>query len=186
MAQPHILLAVGSLRAGSLNRQLAQVIAQELTGTATTEFLSYSNLPFMNQDLEFPPPAPVVQLRKTLSGANGLWIVSPEYNHGIPGVLKNMLDWASRSVAPQQASAVDGMAVTISGAGGASASSCMQDKLLSVLATMRMRVMSSPTTAVSLDAEAFSTSKLPITNELLRRVRRQAKAFVRFLEDSPS
>lgn len=186
MAQPHILFAVGSLRTGSLNRQLAQTIAQELDGTATTEFLTYDNLPFMNQDIEFPPPAPVAQLRKTLARANGLWIVSPEYNHGIPGVLKNMLDWASRPVAQQQASAVAGMAVTISGAGGASASSCMQDKLLAILATMRMRVMSSPTTAVSLDSKAFSTSTLPITDELLRRVRRQAKAFVRFLEDSPS
>ena len=93
-----ISIIVGSLRKGSLNRQLAQHAARFLEEQgAAVEWLEYSDLPYMNQDIEYPAPAAVVRVRQQVAQAQGLWFFVPEYNHGIPGPLKNLLDWLSRS-----------------------------------------------------------------------------------------
>lgn len=54
------------------------------------------DLPHYDQDLEAEPPEPVVGLRQEIRRADGLLIVTPEYNYSIPGSLKNLIDWASR------------------------------------------------------------------------------------------
>ena len=83
-----ISIIVGSLRKGSLNRQLAQHAARFLEEQgAAVEWLEYSDLPYMNQDIEYPAPAAVVRVRQQVAQAQGLWFFVPEYNHGIPGPL---------------------------------------------------------------------------------------------------
>ena len=95
-----VLMIVGSLRKDSFNLQLAKVAEKILKGQAEVRYLHYADLPFMNQDMEFPAPESVARVRQEVLAADGIWIFSPEYNYQIPGVLKNLLDWLSRPLAP--------------------------------------------------------------------------------------
>jgi chromate reductase, NAD(P)H dehydrogenase (quinone) len=91
-----VLLLVGSLRAGSANRELAAMVAASAPSHWSTEVL-LPDLPLYDGDLEAEGPPPEVVARKALvAAADGLLVVSPEYNYGIPGPLKNTLDWLSR------------------------------------------------------------------------------------------
>jgi chromate reductase len=61
------------------------------------ETLDLGNIPLYNEDVRGQGvPAPVVGLRGKIAGADGIMIVTPEYNYSVPGVLKNAIDWASR------------------------------------------------------------------------------------------
>jgi chromate reductase, NAD(P)H dehydrogenase (quinone) len=101
MTEPvlNILGIAGSLRTGSLSAALLTAIAGLAEANMRiTEFPLHS-VPLYNQDLEPSPgqaPEPVLAFRKAIAAADGLVIVSPEYNYGMSGVLKNALDWASR------------------------------------------------------------------------------------------
>ena len=60
-----ILLVIGSLRKNSFNRQLAQVISSELAGKADVSTLRFDDIPYMNQDIEWPAPEAVRRVRET-------------------------------------------------------------------------------------------------------------------------
>ncbi|HEX7335939.1 MAG TPA: NAD(P)H-dependent oxidoreductase [Gemmatimonadales bacterium] len=87
----------GSLRRGSLNRALIHA-AQELAPEGMTiEIVEIGELPFYNADVEAKgDPPSVAAFKASLSTADGILIATPEYNDGIPGVLTNAIDWASR------------------------------------------------------------------------------------------
>jgi chromate reductase, NAD(P)H dehydrogenase (quinone) len=88
----------GSLRRNSFNRMLLQTAAQEISPDA--ELIIWEELdrvPPFNEDWETDPaPLAVARLRQAIAEADGLLIATPEYNGGIPGQLKNAVDWASR------------------------------------------------------------------------------------------
>ena len=92
-----VLGIAGSLRAASYNRALLRA-AQELApdGMAIRIF-DLVAVPLYNGDVEAQgDPPPVVELKESIQVADALLIATPEYNYGIPGVLKNAIDWASR------------------------------------------------------------------------------------------
>jgi len=93
-----ITVIVGSLRRDSFNRRLADNIVQLMTvaDPGCTAVFADLNLPLFNQDLEADLPAAVRQFKAGIAAADGVLVVTPEYNHALPGVLKNALDWASR------------------------------------------------------------------------------------------
>lgn len=89
-----ILALSGSLRAASLNTALLKVAAQIAPHEMHLSlFPGLGDLPLFNSDLEadFPPPA--TRLRQQIASSDAVLIASPEYAHGISGVLKNGLDW---------------------------------------------------------------------------------------------
>ena len=89
-----LLALCGSLRKASLNAMLlcaARRIAPE--GIEIEIYPSLGKLPLFNPDIEDTNPPPVVDLRDSIIRADGLIIASPEYAHGISGVMKNALDW---------------------------------------------------------------------------------------------
>jgi len=92
------LLAVpGSLRRASLNRALLLAAASRLPPDAELElFERLADVPPFDEDAEHRPPAPVRELREAIAAADAVLIATPEYNHSLPGQLKNGLDWASR------------------------------------------------------------------------------------------
>ena len=98
MSSPHRLLGVcGSLRADSFSSAILDALVEATASQATFDYADIGSVPHFNQDLYVDPlPQPVQHLRGQIAAADGLVIVSSEYNHGIPGVLKNALDWASR------------------------------------------------------------------------------------------
>lgn len=90
-----ILTVVGSLQQRSSNRALAQVLAQVAPpGCELVAALRLAELPFYDADLDVAPaPPPAATWRQQLAAAAAVVFVSPEYGHGMPGVVKNALDW---------------------------------------------------------------------------------------------
>jgi chromate reductase len=93
-----ILGLSGSLRRGSYNTGLLRAAAELLPAGVELEiFDGVRALPLYDADLDGEaPPEPVIALREAIADADALLVATPEYNHSIPGVLKNALDWASR------------------------------------------------------------------------------------------
>ncbi|MEU9335679.1 NAD(P)H-dependent oxidoreductase [Streptomyces sp. NPDC048290] len=93
-----VLTLCGSLRADSLNSRLLRCLPA--LAPAAFSWRSYDglgDLPLYDQDLDTDhPPPPVARFRRAVADAQGLVIATPEFNHSLPGVLKNAIDWASR------------------------------------------------------------------------------------------
>ncbi len=98
MADVKVIALVGSLRAASINRQLAELAAETAPdGVTVTVFDALGELPFYNEDIDNDDaPASVIALRAAAAEADAALVVTPEYNGSIPGVLKNAIDWLSR------------------------------------------------------------------------------------------
>lgn len=95
---PILVLGIsGSLRRDSYNTALLRAAAELMPPEMTLKVFGLSHLPMFNQDTEKPFPDAVVELRTKLAQADALLIATPEYNGSISGVLKNAIDWASRS-----------------------------------------------------------------------------------------
>ena len=109
-----ILALVGSLRAGSHNRQLAETAVK--IAPSDVEVVLYEGLteiPFFNEDIDVEATVPAAAaLRKAAADAGALLLFTPEYNGTIPAVLKNAIDWLSR---PYGASAISGKPVAVIG-----------------------------------------------------------------------
>ena len=182
----NILFIVGSLRRESYNRQLAKQAENLLQGKAQVSYLEFADMPFMNQDIEFPAPAVVQRVRDEVQNADGIWIFSPEYNSSYPGLLKNLLDWLSRPLKPNDyanPTAISGKPVTVSGAAGKSACKDSIGKLLPLLTMMRTRLMSEPIMSVALTPDAWQTGILTLSPEQLAALQQQAEAFLAFVEE---
>jgi len=91
-----IAIIVGSLRAGSLNRRMARAICGIRDDNLDCSVVEIGDLPLYNQDLDANPPEQWRRFRDQVAAADGVLFVSPEYNRGIPGVLKNAIDVGSR------------------------------------------------------------------------------------------
>lgn len=89
---------VGSLRAGSYNRMLYRAASELAPPSLALEEVEIGDLPLYNADLDLEEkrPEPVIRLRTAIAEADGVLIVSPEYNHTVPGLLQNAIDWSSR------------------------------------------------------------------------------------------
>lgn len=98
MSEPIKLVAFcGSLRKGSFNRMALHAFIERVPAGVTVETIEIGDWPLYDADLQakgFPDKVQAAQ--KAMLGADGLVLVSPEYNYGISGVLKNAIDWLSR------------------------------------------------------------------------------------------
>lgn len=88
----------GSLRAGSLNAALLRTAATMMPSGTTLGLGSIAGIPLYDGDLEEREgiPLPVQMLKDQIASSEGLLLVTPEYNHSLPGVFKNAVDWLSR------------------------------------------------------------------------------------------
>jgi chromate reductase len=110
-----VLGIAGSLRRGSYNHALLREAAERLpAGAELVEFDRLGEIPPYDADVEAEGiPEPVEALRRAMRDADAVIVATPEYNHSIPGVLKNALDWASR---PAGQSALTGKPAAVVGA----------------------------------------------------------------------
>ncbi len=90
-----IVAIVGSLRKESYNLKIAKFVKDRYKDKLEIEIL-LPDLPIFNEDIEKDPPVEVMNFKEKIKNAQGVLIVTPEYNHSIPGGLKNALDWCSR------------------------------------------------------------------------------------------
>ena len=104
----------GSLRGGSYNRALLRAATELAPSALHIVIHELDGIPLYNGDVEAAgAPSSVVQLRDAIRKAEGLLIATPEYNHGVPGVLKNTIDWLSR---PPRDSVLNGKVAAVMGA----------------------------------------------------------------------
>ena len=137
-----IVVIVGSLRKESINRRLAGALAKLAKPGTQFTFSRIDDLPLFSQDLEPSPPAAVTRLKGEIEAADGVLIVTPEYNRSIPGVLKNAIDWASR---PYGKNSFDGKPTAALGtSGGAVGTAAAQQHLRSILAYLNVILMGQP------------------------------------------
>jgi NAD(P)H-dependent FMN reductase len=115
MPDTKVLVLLGSLRAASINRQLAELAVETAPeGVALQLFDRLGEVPFYNEDIDNDDVAePVVALRAAAADADAALVITPEYNGSIPGVLKNAIDWLSR---PFGNGALKGKPVAVVGA----------------------------------------------------------------------
>ncbi len=131
----------GSLRWGSLNSALLRAAAERLPAdTELVEFDRLREVPPYDEDVELEgTPTVVEDLRRAVREADAVLIATPEYNHSIPGWLKNVLDWVSR---PAGQSALNGKPAAVVGAStGMFGAAWAQAELRKVLGAMGGRVV---------------------------------------------
>lgn len=117
MSDINVLALVGSLRAASVNRQIAELAAEKAPdGVSVRTYDGLGDIPFYSEDIDGEnAPAPAEHLRVAVADADAVLVVTPEYNGSIPAVVKNAIDWLSR---PYGQSAVNGKPLAVVGAAG--------------------------------------------------------------------
>ena len=98
MSQTRVAVLVGSLRADSVNRRIAETLRERARDGVVLEVLDgLGELPFSNEDLDGDQvPEPAARLRERVAAADQVLVVTPEYNGTMPAVLNNAIDWLSR------------------------------------------------------------------------------------------
>lgn len=147
MTPVKILAIPGSLRRGSYNRALARAASELAPAGAVVEIAEIGGLPLYDEDVNAAgPPAAVLEFKRRIAEADAIFIATPEYNHGVPGVLKNFIDWTSRR--PSQP--WKGKPVAIAGASeGGFGTVRAQLALRPVLGCLDARVVENPEVHVS-------------------------------------
>jgi len=96
MSDITVMALVGSLRAASINRQIAELATEVASdGVGVTIFDGLGELPFYNEDIDNEADVPAA-VRAAAADADAVLVVTPEYNGSIPAVIKNAIDWLSR------------------------------------------------------------------------------------------
>jgi chromate reductase, NAD(P)H dehydrogenase (quinone) len=109
-----VLGFAGSLRKGSFNRGLLRAAVEAAPAGMRIETFDLAAVPLYNYDVEAAgDPEGVAAFKAAIRAADGVLMVTPEYNHGVPGVMKNAIDWASR---PPKGAVLDRKPVGIIGA----------------------------------------------------------------------
>lgn len=181
-----ILFVIGSLRKHSFNRELSDMVKGMLQGKAEVSELDYSALPLMNQDIEYPEPQAVADVRRAVGEADGVWIFSPEYNYSYPGHVKNLIDWLSRPVDPNDRSAptvLAGKKFTLTGAGGKAATAGCRKLLTTLLTVLKANVMVEGQTGIALNLEAWTEGRMILTDEQKNQLAKQTELFLEFIEN---
>ncbi len=179
-----ILFIVGSIRKDSFNRQLAREVEQIIANRAVVEYLEYNDVPFMNQDAEFPAPEAVERVRTSVSDADAIWIFSPEYNASYPGHLKNLIDWLSRPVVANDyatPTVIAGKKVALSGAGGQSGTGKAREKLSELLTFVGANPMVENQAGVILNTEAWTEGTMILTDEQKSDLAQQVETFLDYM-----
>jgi chromate reductase, NAD(P)H dehydrogenase (quinone) len=173
MLDIRVLAISGSLRRESFNRKalgIAKQLAAEFTSGVQEADLKQLALPVYDEDIETQGmPDSVMRLKAAVAAADVLLIASPEYNHSIPGGLKNAIDWLSRG-----SNSLDGKVAAIFGASaGLYGTARGQIHLRYVLEVLNVLVIPQPLVYIRNGAEAFNpdgTFKDAQTTKLLKKL----------------
>lgn len=184
MKKPKITAIVGSLRKESYNRQLALAMKEVIGDRAEFTLLDYTDVPFMNQDIEFPVPESVRRVRETLKASDGIWFFTPEYNHSISGVLKNLIDWLSRPISEEEPSILSEKRVAISGITPGIAGTMMaQDDLVALLSFLNMRIMNRPRLVIPNAMQQLKDGDTVDFTSNMDYMKKQTDAFLKFIAE---
>lgn len=175
-----ILCLPGSLRRASWNRRLLQAaVTHAPPGVAAEVYEELAAVPLFDEDLEQAEPggpAGVRALRTAIAAADGVVIATPEYNHALPGVLKNALDWLSRE-SPEGEVLADRPVGVLGASSGPWGTRLAQASLRQVLHTCGALVMPAPTLFVAHAAQRFDAQGTLVDPALQASLERFMGAF---------
>jgi NAD(P)H-dependent FMN reductase len=176
----------GSLRRGSFNAALLRASVVAAPAGTTIEVGSIRGIPLYDADLEASDgiPAAARELKDQIAAADGLLLVTPEYNNSIPGVFKNAIDWLSRP--PSDAARVfSGKPVAIMGASTTRFGTLLsQTAWLPIVRTLGMRPWYGVSLYVSEAGKVFDASGDLIDPAIRERVTKFVHGFADFVEQS--
>jgi chromate reductase len=175
----------GSLRTRSLNSALLRVAAASAPVGVEIQIASIQGVPLYNEDLEREDfPGAVTAIKNLLEAADGVLIVTPEYNHSIPGVLKNAVDWISRP--PVDIPRVlRGLPVALMGASpGGFGTVLAQNAWLPVIHTLGLRPWFGMSITLSHASEAFGSDGVMTDSAVSEQIRRFMVGFSEFVSQA--
>ncbi len=177
------LLAIsGSLRSGSYNTALAHALRDQAPEYCSAEVATPADIPLYDGDREAASGIPdsVEALKERIVAADGLVLVTPEYNQGIPGVFKNTVDWLTRP--PSDVSRVfSGRPVALCGAtAGGTGTRSAQYAWLPTLRTLGTRLYSEHVLFLSHAGERFNDSGELVDEDVRERVAKFISGFAAF------
>jgi chromate reductase, NAD(P)H dehydrogenase (quinone) len=181
----------GSLRRGSFNSALLRAAAELMPEGTELTIGTIRGIPLYDGDLETADgiPEPVAALKDAIAGADGLLLVTPEYNNSIPGVLKNAIDWLSRPPA-DIGRVFGGKPAALMGASpGGFGTILAQNAWLPVVRTLGLELWSEGRLLVSRAQAVFGeggTLSDPKTKEQLRAFLQGLVVFIRSSGRCPS
>lgn len=164
----HVLGISGSLRKSSYNTALLRAATAMLPEGMALELFDLSEIPLYNDDLCPMIPQQVRELRHAIASADALLLATPEYNHSVPGVLKNALDWASR---PYRSSPFNGKPTAIVGAGGSLGTVRAQRHLREILESMKALTLAAPELLVRHPEDKFDAAGNLVDEPTRRQLR---------------
>jgi chromate reductase len=181
MARHTVAIVVGSLRPGSINRRIAKSICAFAADKIDCKIVEIDDLALYNQDYDANSPEPYVRFRQQIAAADGVLFCTPEYNRGVPGVLKNAVDVGSRpygqSVWDKKPAAI--VSASPGGIGGFGA----QHQLRQACVYLNMPVMQQPEAYLgNVGEDAFDESGRLKEGPLRQLVMQLAAAFAEWVD----
>ena len=179
-----VLVLVGSLRAASFSGKIARAAVAAAPKDMSLEILDGRDLPLFDQDLEEAGrPEAVEAFRDRVVAADALLFVTPEFNYGIPGTLKNAIDWASRPPyrSPLREKPAVIISLSVSPTGGCRA----HGQLSSVLSGTLTPLMNAPSLSISAVHEKFDESDTLTDENTQARLRRTLEELGAWVSSRP-
>lgn len=137
-----VAVFVGSSRPGSLNRKLAKALARLGADKLDMQVVEIDDLPFFDPQRENNLPASVQRVKDAIAASDAVLFVTPEYNRGVPAVLKNVIDWGTR---PWGTNVWDGKLATVTGTSpGVIGTAVAQHQMRTMLTAVGALVMGQP------------------------------------------
>ncbi|MEZ5930250.1 MAG: NADPH-dependent FMN reductase [Parvularculaceae bacterium] len=173
----------GSLRKGSLNTALLRAAKELAPKGVEINIVSIADIPLYNGDDEAANglPGSVVAFKEALASADGVLLVTPEYNNGVPGVFKNAIDWASRPAGDIAKVFGDKPFAVIGASPGGFGTILSQNHWLPVLRTLGVRFFAGDRLMASRAHQAFDESGALTDDALRGRLSAYVEAFANFI-----
>lgn len=183
-----ILGISGSLRAGSFNTALLHAAQEEASGSEIEfDAATLHGIPLYDGDAEARDgePEAVVALKQRILASDGVLLVTPEYNNGIPGVFKNAIDWLSRGT-PDIPAVFGGRPFALIGASPGGFGTVMsQAHWLPVLKTLGVQLWAGNRLMVSRAGQAFNANGELIDQKVREQLAGFVRGFARFTDVTP-
>lgn len=175
-----VAVLVGSLRKESFNRKMARALAAMAPAPLKLEIVEIGALPLYNQDDDANPPAASAAFKARVRKADAVLFVTPEYNRGVPGVLKNAIDVASRPYGDSAWNGKPGAIISLSP--GGSGAFGANHQLRQSLVFLNVPAMQQPEAYIGGAAKLFDASGALIDDSVRESMKKFLDAFAKWVE----